>query len=128
MVAVLGSDVTKFNTFAWFPSFQISDLNHEGLHTVVFSFGNAASEYDGVGAEVAEVTRPKLSSSYARSMNHKLVSLLVPDGSGLYAGNVGTVADFGLSIATNNVEMLLWCLPSCLLFITGKFSYRITKH
>ena len=77
VVADLGAEVAAFDTFTDLPSGNISDLNHEGLHTIVLLIDNQSGEDDGMTCEATEITRPVLGSTDVRRINDELISGLV---------------------------------------------------
>lgn len=82
-------------------SLEISDLNHEGMRSVVLSIDVQLSHHNSVVRRSSKGTDPPLGSGQGGRVHSECLPVRVPGGSRFETSNVGAMAQFGLGIGTD---------------------------
>ena len=128
MIAEFWAEVTALYAGLNLPSFDVSDLHHEGLYAEVALVDDEAGKDDGVACESAKVARPVLGRSDGWSVNHQLVRGFVKCGSSLNSPNIRAVTKFSLGVAPKNIKILDLRYPLGLLIGVAKVLDGYTEH
>ena len=102
----LGTEVTALHTRTDSPRLHVPDLHQERLHAVVVLVDEEACEDDRVAREQAQVARPVFSCCDARRIDDKLIFVPIKGGCSLEPCNVRAMAQLGLCIAPNDVNVV----------------------
>ena len=82
LIADFGAEVTTFDTGTNFPGFNISDLDHKWLHSIIILANDCTGKDESMARKSAEIARPVLGRSDRWSVNHELVRDQVESRSG----------------------------------------------
>ncbi len=83
MVAKLGTDIARCHTLQVQMRVLISQLDDEGLDTILLPIDKHLGEDNGMVGQESTVPGPKFSASNSRRVNNKFVPTLVKRGSSL---------------------------------------------
>lgn len=108
-----------------FKGLQIAQLDHEWLDTKILIINDQSSVDYSVRRKSAQVSRPKFCSRSCWGVDYKLISALVECGRRFYAGNVRTMAELSLSVATQNVALAHLIEPASSLLLV---SHNLDSH
>lgn len=103
LVTKLGTNVTNVNVLKRLMSLEITDLHHERMRTVVLSTDKQLGHDNRMIGSAAKGPNPPLGGSQSWGVDSKGLVIGVPSSGGLQTTNVGAVAQFRLSIASDDL-------------------------
>lgn len=111
---------------------HISNLNNEWTDSIIIGISiildEKSSEDECMVGISSHLSGPPLGCGISWGVDHKLVSLLVEGGGGLEASDVRAMADFGLSIASDDVQVGGGGEPLFTLLVGSELVDGLGKH
>lgn len=104
-VVGLGSDISDLNTREGLMVIKGAKRDHKDVSAIIFTLNKDPGLYDGMGTKSTQTTDPPLGSRERCAVDLPLVSLLDKSGSGLELGQVGSVAQLCLGVASDDLEL-----------------------
>ena len=123
VVTELGTDVANVDVRERLMGLQVTDLDAEWCRAVGLALNDELGHDDGVVCRAAEGPDPPFAGGQVRRVQCEGLVVLVPDGCCLESTNVGSVAKFGLSVASDDLIVLSLGEPLLLLLrctLSGK--------
>lgn len=106
LVAKLGSNVTHIDILQRLMGLEIPNLDDKGMGTEVLATNVELRHDDGMVGSPAQRANPPLGRGQRRAVNDEGLVFGIPGGRSLQATHVGTVAQFRLRIATQDLVPL----------------------
>lgn len=103
LVSKLGTNVTDINVLQGLVGLQVANLHNEGMRTVVLATDIELSHDHSVVGSATEGTDPPLGGSECGGIDGEGLVIGVPGGGGLEAADIGSVTQFGLGVATDDL-------------------------
>ena len=103
LVPKLGTNVTDIYVLQGLVGLQVADLHDEGVRTVVLATDIQLSHDHRVVGSAAEGTNPPLRGSECGRVDGEGLVIGVPGGGGLETADIGSVAQFSLGVATDDL-------------------------
>lgn len=104
-VVGLGSDISNLNSRERLMVVKGAKRDHKDVSAIIFTLNKDPSLHDGMGTQSAQTSDPPLGSRERCAVDLPLVGLLDKGGSGLELGQVGSVAQLCLGVASDNLEL-----------------------
>lgn len=105
-VVCLGSDISDLNAREGLVVVKGAKRDYKDMGTIIFTLDKDPGLDDCVSAERTEASDPPLGCCEGCAVDLPLVGLLDKCGSGLELGQVGSVTQLCLGVATDNLELL----------------------
>lgn len=106
VVAELGADVANMNALQRLVGLHVADLDNEGVRSVGLALDDQLGHNAGVVGHLSERANPPLARRDMRRVDGEGLVLGVPGGGGLETTHVGSVAQLGLGVATDDLVLL----------------------
>ena len=106
LVSELGTDIANVNIFHGLVGLQITNLDHEGVRTIVLACNIKLSHHHGVVGCATQRTNPPFGGSQCGGVDDESLVLGIPGGGRFEAANVRTVSQLGLSITSDDLVFL----------------------
>lgn len=113
----LGSNIADFNARERLVILQGADRNHKNVSAIILAIDKQPSLDYSMSANGAEATDPPLGCSEGGAVDFPLVRVADEGGCSLELAEIGSVAEFGLRIASNDLKLFGWWDPLFDLFI-----------
>lgn len=101
----LGSDISNLNTREGPVVVKGAKRDHKDVSAIIFTLDKDPSLYDGMGTKSTQTSDPPLGSRERCAVDLPLVGLLDKGGSGLELGQVGSVAQLCLGVASDDLKL-----------------------
>lgn len=128
VVSKFGTEVTRVKALETLVSVDVTEGDHESLHSIIVLVDNAASKDHTVRAEAAQITWPVLRARDSRAVNDKFVGRLVKSRCSLERSHIGTMTELCLGIAAHNLVVLDQREPVLALFIIAERFHGSLEH
>lgn len=102
-VAKFRAQISSLNAWESLISIKISELNHEAVDTVLLAIDHQFAEARCMGCKPTQISRPPLGRGRCRTIDHKFVSGSVKGRSSFQGGDIGSVTELSLAIATQDL-------------------------
>ena len=119
VVSHLWAHITRADPRQWHPSIQVSERHDERHDTIILSIDYQSAESHGVRTEISQISRPPLRGSRRWRLDDELISTLVKSGCGLYASNIGSMADLSLCVCAHDSSFPLKWFPLFALLVSA---------